>query len=84
MLVLNDMGRKIFDVAFPKDLLLAQALGYFGAIKRGNVRPLPQPYKDQQGRVFIADGLRYVLGLGSEPTALPDVEIMQWERLSWR
>lgn len=67
-----------------QDLLLAQTLDYFGAIKRGNALSMPQPYKDQQGRVFIADGIRYVLGLSSEPTALPDVEIMQWESLSWR
>ncbi len=66
-----------------QDLLLSQALGFFGIVKRGNAPLAVQSYEQLSGGTFFADGFRVVFGLGSEPTALADVERLQWEAPSW-
>jgi hypothetical protein len=65
------------------DLLLTQSIEFFGAVKRGDAAIAVQMYEQATGGRFFADGLRIVLGLSSEPTALADVERMRWEALSW-
>ena len=66
-----------------QDLLLSQALGFFGIVKRGNAPLAVQSYEQLSGGTFFADGFRFVFGLGSEPTALADVRRLQWEAPSW-
>lgn len=66
-----------------QDLLLSQALGFFGIVKRGNAPLAVQSYEQLSGGTFFADGFRVVFGLGSEPTALADVERLHWEAPSW-
>jgi hypothetical protein len=67
-----------------QDFLFSQTLGFVGAVKRGNAMAEVQTYADPLDGTFIADGIRYVLGLSSDPVALADVELMQWEAMSWR
>ncbi len=67
-----------------QDFLFSQTLGFVGAVKRGNAVAEEQTYADPLGGTFIADGIRYVLGLSSDPVALADVQLMQWEAMSWR
>jgi hypothetical protein len=38
-------------------------------------------YEQLSGAPFIADGFRIVLGIGSQPVAVPDAEHLQWEKL---
>jgi hypothetical protein len=66
-----------------QDILLSQALGFFGVVKRGNAPLAVQSYEQLSGGTFLADGFRVVLGLSSDPTALADVERLQWEAPSW-
>ncbi len=66
-----------------QDLLLSQTLGFFGIVKRGNAALAVQSYEQLSGGTFFADGFRVVFGLSSEPTALADVERLQWEVPSW-
>jgi len=66
-----------------QDILLSQALGFFGIVKRGNAPLAVQSYEQLSGGTFLADGFRVVLGLSGEPTALADIERLQWEAPSW-
>ena len=66
-----------------QDILLSQALGFYGIVKRGNAPSAVQSYEQFSGGTFLADGFRVVFGLSSEPTALADVERLQWEAPSW-
>jgi hypothetical protein len=66
-----------------QDILLSQALGFFGVVKRGNAPLAVQSYEQLSGGTFLADGFRVVLGLSGEPTALADIERLQWEAPSW-
>jgi hypothetical protein len=66
-----------------QDILLSQALGFYGIVKRGNAPSAVQSYEQFSGGTFLADGFRVVLGLSSEPTALADIERLQWETLLW-
>jgi hypothetical protein len=66
-----------------QDILLSQALGSFGVVKRGNAPLAVQSYEQLSGSTFLADGFRIVMGLSGDPTALADVERLQWETPSW-
>ena len=66
-----------------QDILLSQALGSFGVVKRGNAPLAVQSYEQLSGGTFLADGFRVVMGLSSDPTALADVERLEWEAPSW-
>jgi hypothetical protein len=65
-----------------QDLLYAQSLMLAGHVKRGEV--VSQPQVDDSGDSrLILDGYRIVLGVSSEPVALPDLEYLPWDMLAW-
>jgi hypothetical protein len=64
-----------------QDILHSQALSFFAVVKRGNAAPSAQSYEQLGGAPFFADGLRIVLGIGSQPVATPDAEHLHWEKL---
>lgn len=65
-----------------QDLLYAQSLMLAGHVKRGDVLSQPQ-VDDSAGTRLIVDGYRIVLGVSSEPVALPDLEYLPWDMLPW-
>ena len=64
-----------------QDILHSQALSFFAVVKRDNAAPIAQSYEQLGGAPFFADGFRIVLGIGSEPVAIPDAEHLRWEKL---
>lgn len=64
-----------------QDILHSQALSFLGVVKRGKAAPTAQSYQQPGGAPFFADGFRIVLGIDSQPVAVPDVEHIRWEKL---
>ncbi len=53
-----------------------------GHVRRGDVLSQPQ-VDDSAGTRLIVDGYRIVLGVSSEPVALPELEYLPWDILPW-
>jgi hypothetical protein len=66
-----------------QDMLQTQALSFFGIVKRGDAATTVQSYQQMSGAPYLADGLRLVLGIGSEPVAISDAENLSWETLPY-
>ncbi len=64
-----------------QDMLQTQALSFFGIVKRSDTATTVQSYQQLSGAAYLADGLRLVLGIGSEPVAISDAENLNWETL---
>jgi hypothetical protein len=64
-----------------QDILYSQALSFFAAVKRGKAAPIARSYEQLGGALFLADGFRIVLGIGSQPVAVTDAEHLHWEKL---
>ena len=63
-----------------QDLAYSQALCQFGAVKGVGVAPRSQPRQNLTGDPYFTDGLRLVMFFEKRPTALGDIQMLDWER----